>query len=75
MKVEIITGKYKPFGSDEWVRTGQQIDLPDGEAIAAIQANVAKEVVENPSAASSPPAMPEPVPTDSRRGRPSKSEE
>lgn len=74
MKVEIITGKYKPFGSDEWVRTGKQIDLPDGEAISAIQANVAKEVVETPVASSSPPAMPEPVPTDSRRGR-SKSEE
>ena len=74
MKVEIITGKYKPFGSDEWVRTGQQIELPGGEAIAAIQANVANEVVETPVSTSSPPAMPEPVPTDSRRGR-SKSEE
>jgi len=74
MKVEIIAKKYKPFGSETSIQFGEIVDLPDGEAIAAIQANVAKEVVETPVVTSSPPAMPEPVPTDSRRGR-SKSEE
>jgi len=72
MKVKIITGKYKPFDSDGWVRTGEIVDLPNGEAIAAIEGGAAKEVVE--SSSPQPPAS-EPAYTEPRRGRPAKSEE
>ena len=73
MKVKIITGKYKPFDSDGWVRAGEVVDLPNGEAIAAIEGGAAKEFVE--SSSPQPPVPAEPAYSEPRRGKTSKSEE
>ena len=67
MKVKFIVGKYKPAEGDEWLKFGDIADLPNEEAIAAIAGGAAKAIGE--SSPPQPPAMPEPTPTDSRRGK------
>lgn len=79
MKVEIITGKYKPFGSDGWIRCGEVVELPDAEATAAIVNGVAKAIGESSSPQAPAPAQAstEPVATASSKStsKTAKSEE
>jgi len=70
MKVEIITGKYKPEKADGWVKRGEQVELPDEEAQSAIINGAAKAIGESPSP--HPPAN-EPY-VEPRRGRQVKEE-
>lgn len=72
MKVEIITGKYKPANYDGWYKRGDIVELPDSEANAAISGGAAKAIGESPSPQPAAPA--EPAYTEPRRGRPAKEE-
>jgi hypothetical protein len=71
MKVEVITGKYKPENADGWVKRGEQVELPDAEATAAIDNGAAKAIGES---SPQPPAPAEPAYAEPRRGRPAKEE-